>query len=73
MHSSIKSEEAKGVVKRTPLFYIGAGSQFSGMILAGFIVGYFFDSFGDTQPLFLIACGFMGILGGFMKLYRLFK
>ncbi len=48
---------------------IGAGSIFTSMVVAGFLVGYWIDSFFDTQPLGLMVCGIMGFIGGGRKVY----
>ena len=41
------------------------------MIAAGFILGYFTDSWLNTQPIFLIVFGALGVIGGFLKVYKL--
>lgn len=48
---------------------IGAGSMFTSMVVAGFLVGYWIDSFFDTQPFGLMVCGVMGFIGGGRKVY----
>lgn len=50
---------------------IGLGSVFTAMIIAGFLVGYFFDSLLQTKPIFIIGCTAMGFFGGLMKLHKL--
>lgn len=50
---------------------VSMGSTFTAMLLAGFIVGYFFDNFFDSKPFFIIGCGFMGFIGGLMKLHKM--
>jgi F0F1-type ATP synthase assembly protein I len=41
------------------------------MIAAGFVLGYLADSWLNTQPIFLISFGALGLIGGFLKAYRL--
>lgn len=50
---------------------IGAGSMFTSMIVAGFLVGYMFDELFDTKPIFLLICGVMGFIGGILKIQKL--
>jgi ATP synthase protein I len=50
---------------------MGAGSVFTSMIVAGFLVGYVFDQLFNTTPLFLLACGVLGFIGGIMKIHKL--
>jgi len=50
---------------------MGAGSMFTSMVVAGFIVGYVFDTLFDTLPIFLLLCGFLGFIGGIMKVHKL--
>jgi F0F1-type ATP synthase assembly protein I len=53
------------------LLLIGVGSVMTSMIAAGFILGYLTDSWLNTQPIFLISFGALGLIGGFLKVYRL--
>lgn len=57
--------------KSPSLLMIGAGSMFTSMVVAGFLVGYWLDSFFDTQPIGLISCGVLGFIGGGQKVYKL--
>lgn len=50
---------------------LSAGSMFTSMIVAGFIVGYVIDTLLDTTPIFLLGCGVMGFIGGIMKVHKL--
>jgi ATP synthase protein I len=50
---------------------LSAGSVFTSMIVAGFLVGYAFDALFDTTPLFLLSCGVLGFVGGMMKVHKL--
>jgi F0F1-type ATP synthase assembly protein I len=53
------------------LLLIGVGSVMTSMIAAGFILGFLADSWLKTQPIFLISFGALGLIGGFLKVYRL--
>ena len=50
---------------------MGAGSMFTSMIVAGFLVGYALDEVFDTKPIFLLSCGLLGFIGGMQKIQRL--
>ncbi|MGC9387209.1 MAG: AtpZ/AtpI family protein [Hydrogenovibrio sp.] len=50
---------------------LSAGSMFTSMIIAGFIVGYVLDQLFGTMPLFLLSCGVLGFIGGMMKVHAL--
>lgn len=50
---------------------LSAGSMFTSMIVAGFLVGYVFDQLLDTTPLFLLGCGVLGFIGGILKVHKL--
>jgi F0F1-type ATP synthase assembly protein I len=41
------------------------------MVVAGFLVGYWIDTWFDTQPIGLMVCGVMGFIGGGRKVYDL--
>jgi ATP synthase protein I len=55
--------------KMPNLLLIGAGSMFTSMVVAGFLVGYWMDTWFDTQPIGLMVCGVMGFIGGGRKVY----
>ena len=52
------------------LLQIGVGTFISSMTIAGFLLGFAADYYFGTVPLFLLAFGFLGLLGGFLKAYR---
>lgn len=52
---------------------ISAGSIFTSMVIAGFIVGYMLDYLFGTMPLFFLACGVLGFVGGMKKIILLTK
>ena len=53
------------------LILISVGTILTSMILAGFILGFVVDSWLDTTPIFLLFFGFLGVLGGILKAYKL--
>lgn len=61
------SDKTEG--KMPNLLLISAGSMFTSMVVAGFLVGYWLDSLFDTQPFGLLICGVMGFIGGGRKVY----
>jgi len=52
---------------------LSAGSMFTSMIIAGFLVGYVIDLLFDTMPIFLLSCGVLGFIGGMMKVHKLLE
>ncbi|NPA71915.1 MAG: AtpZ/AtpI family protein [Gammaproteobacteria bacterium] len=52
---------------------ISAGSIFTSMLLAGFIVGYMLDHLFDTTPIFFLSCAVLGFIGGIQKVHALTK
>ena len=52
---------------------ISAGSIFTSMLIAGFIVGYMLDQIFDTTPLFFLGCAVLGFIGGIQKIHQLTK
>jgi ATP synthase protein I len=55
--------------KHPNILLIGAGTMFTSMVIAGFIVGYVFDLLFETTPIFMLACGVLGFIGGGRKVY----
>jgi len=49
---------------------LSAGSIFTSMFIAGFLVGYALDELFDTRPIFMLACGLLGFVGGIQKVIR---
>lgn len=50
---------------------LSAGSIFTSMIVAGFLVGYAMDVLFETTPFFLLMCGVLGFIGGIQKVHKL--
>lgn len=57
--------------KGSGLLLIGVGSILASMAITGFLLGFLLDYLLDTQPIFLLLLGFMGIVGGTLKAHRL--
>jgi len=53
------------------LLLIGVGTILTSMIAAGFILGYAIDVWLGTLPIFLLALGLLGLIGGILKVYRI--
>jgi len=43
----------------------------SSMTVAGFLLGFLTDRWLDSQPLFMLLFGGLGLVGGFLKVYKL--
>lgn len=56
---------------KSGLLLIGVGTMFAAMILSGFLLGYWTDVWLDTNPLFMLAFGGLGLVGGILKVHRL--
>lgn len=50
---------------------LSAGSIFTSMLIAGFIVGYVIDQLFDTTPIFMLCCAVLGFVGGLQKVHKL--
>ncbi len=60
--------------KKKPLLnfiLMGAGSIFTSMIIAGFLLGFMLDSLFNTKPIFILTCGVLGFVGGVMKVHQM--
>jgi ATP synthase protein I len=53
------------------LLLIGVGSMLTSMIVAGFVLGYAVDTWADTRPVFMMLLGGLGLVGGFLKVFKL--
>ena len=60
------------VKRKTPgLLLVSVGTMLSSMVISGFLLGYWVDTWFETQPLFMLILGGMGVVGGFLKVYKL--
>lgn len=57
--------------KNRSLLLVGVGSMLTSMVVAGFLLGYFVDSWFQTRPIFMLLLGGLGLVGGFLKVYKL--
>ncbi len=57
--------------KNRSLLLIGVGSMLTSMVVAGFLLGYAVDSWLDTKPIFMLLLGVLGMVGGFIRVYKL--
>lgn len=62
---------AEGKPKPPGLLLISVGTMLSSMMISGFLLGYWVDSWWDTRPIFMLVLGAMGVVGGFLKVYKL--
>ena len=69
--SASSQAEAPGAAANYLL--ISAGSIFTSTVIAGFLVGYGLDYLFGTMPLFFLACGVLGFVGGMQKVIHLTK
>lgn len=57
--------------KAPNLLLISVGTILTSMIAAGFLLGYGVDVVFNTQPIFLLAFGVLGFIGGILKVYKM--
>lgn len=62
---------AKGKQKAPGLLLVSVGTMLSSMVISGFLLGYWVDVWLETQPIFMLVLGAMGVVGGFLKVYKL--
>lgn len=53
------------------LISVGAGNIFASTVIAGFLLGFLVDRWLGTAPIFMLACGLLGLLGGMRRAHRL--
>ena len=73
LYSAVNFLGVSGVTKsnRTGLVLVGAGTMLTSMVVAGFLLGYAVDTWLQSRPVFMLICGGLGVIGGFMKVSRL--
>jgi ATP synthase protein I len=57
--------------KNRSLLLVGVGSMLTSMVVAGFLLGYAVDAWLETKPIFMLVFGALGLVGGFLKVYKL--
>ena len=70
-NSSEKTNKAVAPSPALNYLLLSAGSIFTSMLIAGFLVGYALDELFDTKPIFLLGCAVLGFIGGIQKVHRL--
>lgn len=53
------------------LLLIGVGTILTSMVVAGFLLGYAVDVWADTRPVFMLVFGALGVVGGFLRVFKL--
>jgi len=56
--------------KRTGILLIGVGTMLTSMAVAGFGLGFFVDYWLDSQPVFMLIFGGLGLVGGIIKVHK---
>lgn len=62
---------SKGKPKTPGLLLVSVGTMLSSTVVAGFLLGYWVDGWLETSPIFMILFGGMGLVGGFLKVFKL--
>jgi len=57
--------------KNRSLLLVGVGSMLTSIVVTGFLLGYAVDTWLDTKPIFMLLLGLLGLVGGFIKVYKL--
>jgi F0F1-type ATP synthase assembly protein I len=57
--------------KGPSLLLVGVGTILASTVVAGFFLGYLTDYWLDTQPIFMLAFGLLGLVGGILRVYKL--
>lgn len=63
--ASMEKPQARG------LLLVGVGTMLTSMVVAGFLLGYAVDTWADTRPVFMLLLGALGLVGGFLKVFKL--
>jgi ATP synthase protein I len=66
------SGSKSGSERKAPgLLLISVGTMLSSTVVAGFVLGYWADGWFDSEPFLMILFGGMGLVGGFLKVFKL--
>ena len=68
---SMNKPKSRTERKGPGLLLISVGTMLSSTVVAGFLLGYWVDGWLETPPIFMILFGGMGLVGGFLKVYKL--
>jgi len=52
------------------LIHVGAGNRMAASVIAGLLIGFGVDSWLGTTPIFMLAIGALGFVGGLMNARR---
>ena len=63
------SEQDKS--KNPNLLLLGVGSVLTSMIASGLILGFLVDWWFGTTPIFMLALGVLGFVGGLLKVLKM--
>ncbi|WP_040727237.1 AtpZ/AtpI family protein [Thiomicrorhabdus sp. Kp2] len=66
-----KTEKAAPPSLAANYLLLSAGSIFTSMLIAGFLVGYAIDQIFETTPIFMLLCALLGFIGGIQKVHKL--
>ena len=70
-HEPLNQQSSRQKKKGPGLLLIGVGTILTSMVVAGFLLGYAMDVWLETQPIFLLSFGLLGLIGGILKAYKL--
>lgn len=62
---------AKAEPKSPGLLLIGVGTILASTVISGFILGFLTDMWLETSPAFMLLFGGLGVIGGFLKVYKM--
>lgn len=73
LYFAVNFSGVSGMTKpgRVAPLLIGAGTMLTSMVVAGFLLGYVVDTWLGSRPVFMLICGGLGLIGGFMKVHKL--
>lgn len=52
------------------LLQVGAGNMFAASVIAGLAIGFAFDSWLETAPIFMLVFGVLGVVGGMRNAHK---
>ena len=69
----VRKPEGYFAVRLRGLMNVGAGNVFASTVIAGLLLGYGVDYWLGTAPLFMLAGGLLGFIGGMRNAHRLMQ
>lgn len=74
-HAANKGKDDQGESRSRSKFQgllgVGAGNVFASTVIAGFLLGFLVDRWLNTLPIFMLAFGLLGLIGGMRRAHRL--